>query len=198
VGLAEPCRVWDWQIAQLPWLAARIGRGARMRLRATAALAAAIHAMRSLPGIGRTALGGILDRAEPVVRRQLSVQVAPARLFPGRLRDDTTVDAVVLAVSAEDADTGATRTPIADVVGRIVRSNEHERLDLATAALKFGFAFPDRPIAGLDGIADRERAALEDALGNRPAWVLRHPYPPRIDDLGAVLAAAVGASHSES
>jgi hypothetical protein len=191
VGLAEPCRVWDWQIAQLPWLAARVGRGARVRLRATAALAGAIRGLRSVPLIGRTALGGVLDRGEPVVRRQLSVQVPPARLFPGRLRHDTTVDAIVLAVSSEDPAISADPVAAAEVIRRMVRSNEHERLDLAAAALKFGFAFPDRPAAGLDGVSGREGVALTTALGNRPAWLVRHPYPPRIDDLAQAILAAL-------
>ncbi len=193
VGLPEPCRIWDWQLAQLPWLAEAVGRAERAGLRLTGGIAAAVGLARRAPGIAGNRVGSVLDRAEPIVRRQLSVQIPPERLFPGRLAAEARIDAVVLAVSEDRADVAVAPIELPGLLESIVQSGRHERLDLVAAATKFRFAFPHRPTDAIDTASDRERALLATALAGIPAWRLAHPYPPRIADLAPAIEAVIRA-----
>ncbi|MEK6720755.1 MAG: hypothetical protein AABZ33_08820 [Chloroflexota bacterium] len=194
-GLGEPCRIWDWQLAQLPWLADAVGPSSRAGLRLTSFLAGAVGVARKMPGMGATGLASVLDRAEPIVRRQLSVQVPPERLFGGRIRTETTIDTIVLASSVDTSE--VTMSPIRseEVIEGIVQSDLHERLDLIAAAAKFRFAFPDRTTLAIDRAPDVERSLLRAVLGERPAWRLDHPYPPAIERLGDVVLNALRSHH---
>lgn len=190
-GLGEPIRIWDWQVAQLPWLADVVGRRGRAGLRFTAGAAGAVGSLRHVPGIRRTMLGSVFDRAEPIVRRQASVQIPPERLFPGRTRSETTIGAVILASSTAAPETSIEPIDATDLVERIVQSDRHERLNLITAAAKFRFSFPHRPTAAIDDASDRERGLLQAFLADLPAWRLDHPYPPRIELLGEAVGGAL-------
>lgn len=190
-GLGEPIRIWDWQVAQLPWLADIIGRRGQAGLRFTAGVAGVVGAVRGLPGVKRTKVGSIFDRAEPIVRRQASTQVPPERLFPGRIRAETRIDTVILASATADPGTSMAPIDSADLVERIVQSNRHERLNIITAAAKFRFSFPDRPTPAIDDASDVERRLLARFLAERSAWRLDHPYPPMIERLGDAVGAAL-------
>lgn len=190
-GLGEPIRIWDWQVAQLPWLADVVGLRGLVGLRLTAGMAWVAGAARNVPGVKRTKVGSIFDRAEPIVRRQASLQVPPERLFPGRILGETRIDTVILASSTADAETSMAETDSAELVERIVQSNHHERLNIITAAAKFRFSFPDRPTPAIDDASDVERTLLAAFLAERSAWRLDHPYPPTIDRLGDAVGAAL-------
>ncbi len=190
-GLGEPVRIWGWQVAQLPWLARVVGSRSQAGLRLTAGLAGAVRAGRRVPGLRASRLGSVLDRAEPIVRRQASIQVAPERLFGGRTRTETKIDAVILASSTAASEISMTPVDSGDLTERIVQSNLHERLNIITAAAKFRFAFPDRPTDAIDGASDVERSLLRSFLADRPAWRLDHPYPPLIERLGDAIVPAL-------
>lgn len=191
IGIGEPIRIWGWQVNQLPWLADAIGSRSRTSLRVTAGAAGAVRASRRVPGIRGSKLGSVLDRAEPIVRRQASVQVPPGQLFGERVRPETVIDAVILASSVADEGVSMTRVDSADLVERVVQSNHHERLNIITAAAKFRFAFPGRPTDAIDGASDIERSLLGRFFADRPAWRLDHPYPPMVERLADAIIPAL-------
>ena len=69
----------------------------------------------------------------------------------------------------------------------MVHSVRHEWLDLWTAYLKWRYAFPDRPNPILEALEASLSDGLGTALADRPAVVLRHPYPPHIPALADAL-----------
>lgn len=188
LGLPEPIRLWDWQLRMMPEFAARVPRRQRARIASTRALGSALGAVAGAPVVRRTAGGRTLRRARPYVDRQLDVQVPPARLFEGRIvTDGAPLDRVVFVESGEDDRIVVEPIDGAEVARRMVHSVRHEWLDLWTAYLKWRYAFPDRPNPLLEALEERLSDGLGEALADRPAVLLRHPYPPHIPALADAL-----------
>jgi hypothetical protein len=180
-GVPEPIRLWHWHLEQLPELRAGLPAATRARLRAlpTAASSAAVlgSRLRGLPG-------SVARRAAPVVRRQAYVQLPPAELFGedavvlhGRL------DHVLLVASSDSDQVTVEPVPGAAVAARMRASLEEERAPFLEAYRQFRFLFPDRPAPVVEEAAAIERRLLDQALADRPAHLLRHPYPVRLESL---------------
>ncbi len=188
LGLPEPIRLWDWQLRMMPEFAARVSRKQRARIASTRALGGALGAIAGAPVVNRTAGGRTIRRARPYIDRQLDVQVPPARLFDGRIvTDGAPLDRIVFVESGEDERIVVEPIDGVEVARRMVHSVRHEWLDLWTAYLKWLYAFPGRPNPILETLEERLSDGLTTALAERPAVLLRHPYPPHIPALAEAL-----------
>ena len=189
-GVPEPIRLWNWHVEQLPELRAGLPATTRARLRSLPAVASATAGLsarlRGLPA-------SVLRRTAPVLRRQAYVQVPPARLFGedaialhGRLDH-------VLFVASHDSDE-VTIEPIAGatVAAHMLASLEEERGPLLQVYRQFRFLFPARRSAAIEEAPTIERRLLEQYLADRPAHVLRHPYPVDLGSLVEPVEATVG------
>ncbi len=178
-GIPEPVRLWDWHLAQLPGVRARLQRVDRLKLR-TLPLAGRLDA--AVPGVLRRSLPGrILNRAIPIIDAQRHVDLPPERLF-GPLGPLTgRLDHVLFVVAA--AGDAFTVEPIAaaDVARSMLFSLLHERLDLATLYLQARFAFPALANQRLDELEAVQRERLRSFLADRPAHRIVHPYPVDFD-----------------
>jgi hypothetical protein len=190
-GVPEPIRLWNWHIDQLPSLRADLSSMTRARLRALPAVASSAAGLaarlRGMPA-------SVLRRTAPVVRRQAFVQVPPARLFgKDALALHGRVDHV-LFVASHDRDE-VTIEPIAgaSVAGHMLASLEEERGPFLQVYRQFRFLFPERRVDAIEQAAATERRLLERYLADRPAHVLRHPYPVDLESLVGPVEAALGA-----
>jgi hypothetical protein len=188
-GVPEPIRLWNWHIEQLPELRAGLPATTRARLRSLPALASSAAGLssrfRGLPA-------SVLRRTAPVLRRQAYVQVPPARLFgEDALALHGRVDHV-LFVASHDSDE-VTIEPIsgASVAAHMLASLEEERGPLLQVYRQFRFLFPHRRADVIEEAPAIERELLARYLGDRPAHVLRHPYPMDLDALVGPLETAV-------
>lgn len=180
-GVPEPIRLWHWHVAQLPALQSGLPRATRARLTALPSAAASATALgRRLPGLPAS----VLRRAAPVVSRQAYVQVPPAQLFgeeaialSGRL------DRVVLVVSHDRDEVIVEPLDGSQVAARMRASLEEERAPFLQMYRQFRYLFPDRRSPVVEDAAAIEHRLLDEYLGSRPAHLLRHPYPVRLDDL---------------
>lgn len=183
-GIPEPTRIWDWQLKQFPEVRGRIERRTRARLWTTGHLADLLARTASSRSVGRSVVGDVARRGEPIVRAQASVQRFPRQLYGAdRLRPSARIDVVMAAVSRADELISLRDEPLERLIDRIAISNEHERLDLHAAIDKYRFAFPEAPVLDPGSLTDRERDLLRGALAGRPGWILEHPYPPDIRSL---------------
>lgn len=181
-GVPEPIRLWGWQVEQLRSLAPRLSRSERWRLRGLGALAGTAGRLAPRRAGGR--LGSLARRGAGLVRRQVSVQVPPSRLFgPDRLVDVAPVDAVVLASSHESDEVRLDPADGREIGQRMLASLAHERRTLLDAYRQFRFAFPDRRNELIERAPEIEAELIDRALGGRPAAWLRHPYPCRLEAL---------------
>jgi hypothetical protein len=71
------------------------------------------------------------------------------------------------------------------VAARMRASLEEERAPFLQAYRQFRYLFPERRSAVVEQAAAIEERLLERYLGDRPAHLLRHPYPVRLDSLVA-------------
>jgi hypothetical protein len=190
-GVPEPIRLWSWHIQQLPALRAGLPAATRARLRSLPAMASSAAGLsarlRGLPA-------SVLRRTAPVLRRQAYVQVPPARLFgEDALALHGRVEHVLFVASHDRDDVTIEPTAGADVAARMLASLEEERGPLLQVYRQFRFLFPERRCAAIEEAPDIERRLLERYLGDRPAHVLRHPYPVDLASLVGPVQAALDA-----
>jgi hypothetical protein len=179
-GIPEPIRLWDWHLSQLPDYRALVGRGDRSRLRALR-LALALEGALDSGASSRFPLARRLGRALPVLKRQLHVDVEPARLFGERaIAASAAFDRLFFVVSGESEKVTVEPIDAQEVAQRMSFSLAYERLDLTAYYAMFRFAFPGAASPVLDQAGELEQGALERLLGDKPANVVYHPYPVSI------------------
>ena len=183
-GIPEPIRVWDWQIAEVPWLAGRLERGERARLAALRAASGA--AGRLAAGRGRAA--GLARRARPLLDAQRWIQIPPLEVFgAGRCLREAEPGVLFFVATHEAQDVVARPIDPAEVARRMVHSLADERADLLSCYRKFRFAFPERTSALIEGCEALERDLLARALGGLEAYEVLHPYPAPIPAMFQVM-----------
>jgi hypothetical protein len=180
-GLPEPMRLWDWQLGMVPRIRARVGISRRARLGAAAALSTGLSAVSATPGIRSSAVGDLSRRTGAIVDRQRSVQVAPARLFAGRMSAGLVpLDTVILIESSTSPAATVEAITSATVATQTAATVRHELLDLEALYLAFRFAFPDRRNALIESLPELLEARLATAFAAPRCLLVRHPYPPDI------------------
>jgi hypothetical protein len=184
-GIPEPIRLWDWHLAQLPQVRARLSLGERAKLRGIPALR---RVDRATPkSIRRFPPNRLLHRAMPILEGQLHVDVPPERLF-GRLGElRGRLDRVLFVVSAAGPETTVEPIDPEEVARRMVASLMYERNDLAMLMLQARFGRPDLHNPHLATFEARQREMLERILAGRPAWIVTHPYPVDLAELFGVV-----------
>jgi hypothetical protein len=179
-GIPEPIRLWRWQLKQLPQYSARLRRKEAIRLAAVDAVARVVE--RANPRDGSSGfVRSLLRRAGPVIRRQVNVQLPPARLFgEGSIGLRGRMDHVLFVASHEAPDFRVEHVDASDVASRMAHSLAEERLEFMSYYRQFCFAFPDRRSAVVERAIETEGDLLERCLVDVPAVWLRHPYPVEI------------------
>jgi hypothetical protein len=180
-GVPEPIRLWHWHVEQLPDLWAALPRATRTRLKALPPVASSASRLgRTLPGLPAS----VLRRAAPVVRRQAYVQVPPGRLFGedaialhGRL------DHILLVMSHDRDEISIEPVPGATVAAHMRASLDEERSPFMQVYRQFQFLFPERSSPVVEEALAIERRLLDQLLTDRPAHLLRHPYPVGLESL---------------
>ena len=195
-GVPEPIRLWHWHLDQLPELRAGLPAGTRARL---GLLPSAASSATALGDRLRGTPGSVLRRAAPLLQRQAHVQVPPAQLFgAGAVALHGRLDHVVLVASHDRDD--VTIEPIAgsDVADRMLASLEDERGPFLQLYRQFRFLFPGAEAPVVAAAAETERRLLHQLIGERPAHLLRHPYPVRLDSLVAPIEGLLAAADGHS
>jgi hypothetical protein len=194
-GLPEPMRLWDWQLAMVPRIRARVGLAGRARLGGAAGLAVTLGGASRLPVVRSSAPGDVARRMAAVVERQRSLQIPPARLFGSRVSSGLVpLDTVVLIESSSDPTATVKPVEPEEVAARTAATVRHELLDLDALALQHRYAFPARPQPFLDQLPERLERGLAAAFGGKRCLVVRHPYPPDIPALFDLIAPALEGS----
>jgi len=191
-GLPEPMRLWDWQLAMVPRLRARIGVGRRLRLAAAAATTGMLSGTARLPVVRSSAPGDLARRLGSMAENQRSLQIAPERVFDGRVTSGLVpLDAIVLIESSSDPQASAEPADAAVVAQRTAATVAHELLDLEALYLTWRYAFPGRRNDYLESLPAILEERLVAAFENRPCVLVRHPYPPDIPSLHGLISDAL-------
>jgi hypothetical protein len=86
-------------------------------------------------------------------------------------------------VSHADPDISVEPMSAGEIARRMAASVAYERLPLVSAWLSYRFAFPDKSSPLFERLDALQRAGLERLLEGKQAYVVRHPYPCRLEDL---------------
>lgn len=182
-GIPVTIAVRDWQISYIPELLPGIDLQSRMLFKV-------IH---SLDGLHRTLVRGrwknsfplrSLGRALPRLRQQLMVRKAPQAIFKDRYRKEgAAVDKVFLIMSHSEADIRVEPCDPGEIARRMLGSLEYEQMHFFEYYTAFKYAFPDRQNEFLEAFNERLDALLGQALRNKEAYQVLHPYPVPLDAL---------------
>lgn len=184
-GIPEPIRLWEWHLQEMPQYWKAVGRGDRARLRSLDILTRSMD--RTLDsGIGRgTAPVKMMQRLTPILKRQLSVQLPPRKLFGqegvGSMKSKP--ETILFVASHETAEITVRPIDPGEIARRMVFSLQEERLDFMAYYLKFRFAFPEASNALIDNAEAIQRDILGKVLAGKQAFSVGHPYPVSIPAL---------------
>jgi hypothetical protein len=93
------------------------------------------------------------------------------------------LDRVVLVASHDGDQVSIEPLDGSRVAAHMRASLEEERSPFLQMYRQFRYLFPDRRSPVVEEASAIERRLLDEYLGQRPAHLLRHPYPVRLDDL---------------
>lgn len=189
-GIPEPVRLWSWHLDSLPEVRARLGAGARARLRALSWIHGGVRRATRDGERHRGAVYRTLNRLAPLLRDQLHVDVPPARLFSANGSAHARPDLFLFVASHESPDVLVRPIDPGEVARRMVFSLQEEQEPLAAAYRRFRFAFPGSRNDVLERSRGMQERALAGALEGKPAFELLHPYPvslPRLFEAAAPL-----------
>lgn len=186
-GIPEPIRLWDWHLQQLPRYAELVGRGNRARLSLVKAATAADDQMPRT--VKRHFLPAkMLDRAAPLLRRQLCVDVQPGKLFGSSyIKSSGSLDRVFLTGSDDTDRISVEPISAEEIARRMVFSLQYERLPFYSYYMMFRFAFPDQSNPLIETAETVQRDLLTNLLKDKQTFIVRHPYPFSIADLYAAM-----------
>ena len=189
-GLPQPILVRYGYLQHLPQYWARIGRGARVRLRTTRLLARSLD--QAMPKSGRAGLlpTKVADRLMRAMDSRLAVSLSPEDLFgdgglavpagPGpseSRRPGPPPDKIFFILSHEAPEVTVRPMGTDEVARRMVFSLQHERHQFLSYYLRFRFAFPEARNELVEGAEELQREVLMRALAGKQAYQVRHPYP---------------------
>jgi hypothetical protein len=198
IGLGRPIEVKNWHLAQLALPAI----GERTLRRAVARVSSA-PAARLASSLGR-ASGTARARtrlASKVLARVLSSSI---ELDPQRLRSGTTLteelrpDVLVLLETHGHSPVVAEPADAHTVPSRLAAQMSAELLPALRALLSFEYARPGRGWRDVGRAPEVALELLSEATRGVPAYLVRHPYPCSLRELGNVIRNAVAASPSRS
>jgi hypothetical protein len=193
LGVPEHIRLQDWHLRQVPD-AARAVRHTRKAWFTSVRSLERAHRVITAHAAGRVVPLGWLTAALPALRRQLNVQLDPARLFsPGPHRYAATPRVVCLMTSHADPDIRIVRCDVAEIAARMSASVAYEQSPLMSTYLAYRFAFPHRSSAWIERAPLLQAEMLGEALAGLDGYEVRHPYPCDLGALYERMAAACGA-----
>src|SRR5690554_1974182 len=182
--IPEPIRLWTWQLEQMPRYQRAVSAGDRRKLRLIGVTASGLDRLASNGLARRTLPTGSMTRFAAALKRQLNVQIPPAKLFGADACQPTgRPDLFIFMVSHDSARTGLEPMDAYEIAERMVFSSKVEYFDLLTHYWKFRFAFPDRPNPLIERLQALELETLRQALGGKKTYRLAHPHPVSIPAL---------------
>lgn len=186
-GIPEPVRLWKWHFEEMPQYWKFVKSRDRFRLNSLKWITSLIDSISDGGFIARTAPAKILARLNPILKRQLNVQIPPKHLF-----NDETAGTVVsqpqkifYLASHDMPDFTVNKATAQEIADRMVFSLEFERDTLMAHYIRFRFAFPQLRNELIETLQEREHGLLLKALENKETYTFYHPYPisiPKIFD----------------
>jgi hypothetical protein len=185
-GIAEPIRLWDWQLRQVPRLRKQVSLGKRITFAGIQMLDATNRFLsngltKRLPPVK------LLNEALPALKRQLNVRMHPKDIFGSRIQASGSISRVFLIMSHDSPEVTVEEISTEEVANRMISSNEFELLPFFEKYHAFRFAFPGVTNSFIDNIGHEQKGLLHKALDGKKAFRVLHPYPVDLTSLGKAM-----------
>lgn len=182
-GLPVPICIWEWQFSQIPNLLPKLNAKKKIVFSAVHFLDF-LYRFSSRIGMGKVSLVKLLEEALPVFKRQLNIRVLPKEIFKDRIqKNGTPIDFVLLAVSHDNENILVEEHDWAEIVDRMINSNECEQMSFFEFYSVFKFAFPNKKNEFLENSKQLQHHLLTDALSGKKSYQVSHPYPVEFEKL---------------
>lgn len=199
IGLGRPIEVKRWHLAQL----ALPALGGRPLQRAVARFTSALAARLAGPpgrASGRESAGvglayKVLDRLRTSSNIELDAHLL--RASPSALAE-ARPDALMILETHRHPSVVAEQADARTVPSRLAAQTAAELGPALRAHLAFEYAHPGRGWRDVGRTAEVAREALSGATRGVPAFLVRHPYPCSLRELGSVIREAVASAPPRS
>lgn len=182
-GIPVSVCVWEWQFEQIPKLLPKLPNQKRM-------LFGLIHFFDSLYKFLKNSFlknsfpAKVLAEAMPAFRRQLNIRVEPNTIFKTRmLKSKLSLDHIILIMSRSSDEIKVESCNSKEVIDRMINSQNYEFASFIEQYLTFKYAFPNLKNELLENIESIQFNLLNEALKNKTAHKVSHPYPVSFEKL---------------
>jgi hypothetical protein len=181
-GIAEPIRLWDWQLEFIPGIRKKMNKQKKILFKS-------IHFMEAFHrSFARGKIKNIfplkaLSEALPAFRRQLNIRILPQDIFENRFCESATPEKVFLIMSHSDPNIVVESCDPAEITRRMMSSNEYEQVPFFEYYRAFKYAFPDQRNEFLENINKLQHSLLNNVLEGKEAYRVLHPYPVSFEKL---------------
>jgi len=174
LGLKIPICIWDWQFKEIPDLMPKISFKTRLLFKS----------IYMFDGMNKRLHIGLLDKALPLLKTQLNIKILPSIIFNSdTIISKTNLDIIILAMSHDSDELIVEPTTPQVVIDRMISSQEFERDYFLKYYNIFKFAFPNLRNEFLENINNLDYSLMKKALGDKKAFIVKHPYPVSFDKL---------------
>jgi hypothetical protein len=183
-GIPEPIRVWDWHLNSLPDYRARLKQKDRIRLQSLGAFSRSMEWASGSANGRVSAPVKLLQRVNPLVKRQMYVHFPPHTLFgQDNIQSISSIDKVIFTASHNSEEISVAPYNPEEVARRMILSLLEEQLHFYSYYLKFRFAFPDKQNQWMENAERIQSKMLLKALEGKHTLAVHHPYPVQIPSL---------------
>jgi hypothetical protein len=184
-GIPVSVAIREWQFDQIPNLLPKIDIQRKVLFKGIHFLDA-VQRTLSRSRWKKSLLQKSLSQALPRFRQQLMIKRMPQAIFKDNYWDQVTaVDKVFLIMSHSQSDIEVTAMDSGELARRMVNSNSYEQVQFFEYYKAFKFAFPHLENEFLEQIEKRQVTLLSEALKDKQAYAVSHPYPVSFEKLFA-------------
>jgi hypothetical protein len=174
LGFKIPICIWDWQFKEIPDFVPKINLRTKLLF----------NSIHIIDGINKHLHIGLLDKALPLLKTQLNIKVLPSDIFDSNtILSKTSLDVIVLAMSHDSENIIVEPIAPQEIIDRMISSQEFERDYFLRYYNIFKYAFPNLRNEFLENLNDLQYSLMRKALGNKRAFIVKHPYPVSFDKL---------------
>jgi len=182
-GLPVPICLWHWQFKYIPNLVPKIGTQRKILFKCIYLAEKIFYTFRK-KGMKNSFWIEILEKALPIIKRQLKIMVLPQDIFKNQYcKSKVNPDKIFLMMSHNKPEIKIEPCNPVEIARRMASSHVYEQLELIKYYNAFKFAFPSLKNEFLENIGKLQNDLLCRAFRGKTAYKVLHPYPTAFEDL---------------
>jgi len=182
-GIPVPISIWEWQFSEIPELMTHIKINKKIIFKS-------IHFIDKVYRIFRksilknNSIIKTLEKAVPVLKRQLNIRVGPQLFFKGNVHwEQVNLNRLIIIMSHNKEDITLNKCNALEIADQMIISNLYELDSFYDYYSKFKYAFPTIKNDFLENINEFYKQLLPNAIAGIESYKVLHPYPVSFEKL---------------